>query len=90
MEADCAAGRNNKGDKMTEQVGIQKLEQGQTSLASHVTQVGHCVHPISFQQPHTDLDSDVSDDTDQELDIDDQHEGTLNPNSETQCTDIIH
>ncbi|KAM4524072.1 hematopoietically-expressed homeobox protein hhex [Odontesthes bonariensis] len=87
VEADCAAGRNNKGDKMTEQGGVQKLEQGPPS---HVTQVGHCVHPRSFQQSHTDLDSDVSDDTDQELDIEDKHEGTLNPNSETQCTDRIH
>lgn len=78
VEDDCSAGRSNKGDETTEPSGLQSLEQRHTVSASEV-QAGRCVRSVSPQQPHTELDSDVSDDTDQELDIEDDSEFTLNP-----------
>ncbi|XP_017287322.1 hematopoietically-expressed homeobox protein hhex [Kryptolebias marmoratus] len=79
VEDDCAVGRSSKGDKTSEQVGVQNLEENQTGPASQVEQGGHCGRPLTMQQTHTDLDSDVSDDSDQELDIEDYNEFTLNP-----------
>ena len=83
MDDDSSAGRSNKGNETTETSGIQKPEQRHAVLASELAQAqaqaGQCVSSVSPQQAHTDLDSDVSDDTDQELDIEDDHEFTRNP-----------
>ncbi|KAM4715769.1 hematopoietically-expressed homeobox protein hhex isoform 2-T2 [Anableps anableps] len=78
VEDDCVLGRSCKADKMTEQVGIQSMEHRQTGPTPHLTPGGHRVHSGSVQSP-TDLDSDVSDDSDQELDIENNSELTLNP-----------
>ncbi|PWA14138.1 hypothetical protein CCH79_00016713 [Gambusia affinis] len=68
VEDDSALGRNCKSDKLTEQVGIQSMEHRQTGPTPLLTSGGHRVHSGSVQSP-TELDSDVSDDSDQELDI---------------------
>lgn len=80
MADDTSVGRSNiKGDEASEPAGIPNPEQRQTVSASELTQSGRCARSVSPQQPHTELDSDVSDDTDQELDIeDDDEEFTLN------------
>ena len=71
---DDSASRTSKGDRLAEPV--QNPEQRQ-ARAAHAPQAGPCV---SLQPSHTDLDSDVSDDTDQELDIEeDDDELTLKP-----------
>ncbi|XP_069024659.1 hematopoietically-expressed homeobox protein hhex [Embiotoca jacksoni] len=72
VEDDSPARRSRKGDEMTESAPIQSPERRQTGPVSELPQAGHSVHP------HTKLDSDVSDDTDQELDIED-NKFTLNP-----------
>ncbi|XP_038591960.1 hematopoietically-expressed homeobox protein hhex [Micropterus salmoides] len=72
VEDDRSAGRSHKGDETTEPSGLQSPENRQTTLASELEQA-------SPQLPHTELDSDMSDDTDQELDIEDDTEFTLNP-----------
>lgn len=82
VEDDNSAGRGNKGDETTEPSGIQSPEQRHTVPVSELAQAGRCVRSVSpqqQQQPHTELDSDVSDDTDQELDIEDDDEFTVNP-----------
>lgn len=80
MAGDTSVGRsNNKADEATESLGIPSPEQRQTVSASDLAQSGRCARSVSPQQPHTELDSDVSDDTDQELDIEeDDDEFTLN------------
>ncbi|KAK9529931.1 hypothetical protein VZT92_011477 [Zoarces viviparus] len=77
------AGRNNRGDEATESPGTRSLEQRQTLPASKPAQADRCVMRSGspqqqLLQPHTELDSDVSDDTDQELDIEDDDDFTLN------------
>ncbi|XP_059180757.1 hematopoietically-expressed homeobox protein hhex [Centropristis striata] len=79
VEEDSSAGRSTKGDELTEPSGIQNPEQRQTVPASELGQAGCCLRSVSPQQSHTELDSDVSDDTDQELDIEDDDEFTMNP-----------
>ncbi|XP_035516042.1 hematopoietically-expressed homeobox protein hhex-like [Morone saxatilis] len=79
VEEDNSAGRSHKGDELTEPSGIQSPKHRHTVPASELAQTGRCVNSVSPQQPHTELDSDVSDDTDQELDIEDDAEFTLNP-----------
>ncbi|CAI5682705.1 hematopoietically-expressed homeobox protein hhex [Oreochromis niloticus] len=74
-EVDDNSSRGKKGDEMMEAAGIQNQEQRQPGSAPELAQAGHCV---SSQQAHTELDSDVSDDTDQELDIEDDEDFTLN------------
>ncbi|XP_018522019.1 hematopoietically-expressed homeobox protein hhex [Lates calcarifer] len=69
--------RSNKEDETT---GIQSPEQRHTVLASEPAQTGPtCVSSVSPQRPRTELDSDVSDDSDQELDIEDDDQFTRNP-----------
>nr|XP_004570425.2 hematopoietically-expressed homeobox protein HHEX [Maylandia zebra] len=75
-EVEDNSSRGKKGDEMIEAAGIQNQEQRQPGSAPELAQAGHCV---SRQQAHTELDSDVSDDTDQELDIEDDEDFTLNP-----------
>ncbi|XP_029383729.1 hematopoietically-expressed homeobox protein hhex [Echeneis naucrates] len=71
-EEDGSAGRSHKGDETTKPTGFQNLEQGQAVLSRQPLQAGH---GVSSQQPHTELDSDsVSDDSEQELDIEDDNE----------------
>ncbi|XP_042253575.1 hematopoietically-expressed homeobox protein hhex [Thunnus maccoyii] len=79
VEDDSSAGRSNKGDETTDLSGIQSPEQRHTIPVSELAQAGRCARSVSPQQSHTELDSDVSDDTDQELDIEDDDEFTLNP-----------
>ncbi|XP_044034285.1 hematopoietically-expressed homeobox protein hhex [Siniperca chuatsi] len=79
VEDDSSAGRSQKGDETTESSGIQSPEHRQTILASELEQPDRCVRSVSPHQPHTEPDSDVSDDTDQELDIEDDAEFPLNP-----------
>lgn len=79
MEDDGSAVRGNKGDESTDASGIQSPEQRHTVPASELSQAGHCVRSVSPQESHTELDSEVSDDTDQELDIEDDDDFTLNP-----------
>lgn len=79
MEDDGSAGRSNKSDAMSESSGIQNTEHRHTVPASELAPTGRCGRSMSPQQPHTELDSDVSDDTDQDLDIEDDAEFTLNP-----------
>ncbi|XP_042363827.1 hematopoietically-expressed homeobox protein hhex [Plectropomus leopardus] len=73
VEDDSSTGKSTKEDDTTE--GIQSPEQRRSAPASEL-QAGRCVLSASpqHQQPHTELDSDVSDDTDQELDIEDDDE----------------
>lgn len=71
--------RSNKGNDMTEPFGIHSPEHRHTVPSSELTPTGRCVRSVSEEQPHKDLDSDVSDDTDQELDIEDDTEFTLKP-----------
>ncbi|XP_026208044.1 hematopoietically-expressed homeobox protein hhex [Anabas testudineus] len=80
VAGDTSVGRsNNKADEATESLGIPSPEQRQTVSASDLAQSGRCARSVSPEQPHTELDSDVSDDTDQELDIEeDDDEFTLN------------
>lgn len=78
---DAALGRRNtKADDATEPPGTPTSpERRQTVSAADLAQSGRCARSASPQQPHTELDSDVSDDTDQELDIEeDDDEFTLN------------
>uniref|UniRef100_A0A3Q3J837 Hematopoietically-expressed homeobox protein HHEX n=2 Tax=Monopterus albus TaxID=43700 RepID=A0A3Q3J837_MONAL len=64
---DTSVRRSNKADESPEAAGIRSPEQRQVISAGE-------------QQLHTELDSDVSDDTDQELDIEDDDDGfTMNP-----------
>lgn len=81
LEEDGAAGSSsNKADGMTEPAGIQSPEHRLTSPASEASQRGRPPSSQSSQQPYTELESEVSDDTDQELDIeDDEEDFTLNP-----------
>ncbi|KAA8581163.1 hypothetical protein FQN60_002744 [Etheostoma spectabile] len=79
VEDESPAGRSNKGDETTELSGIQNPEQRHTVPASDLAQAGRCMRPVSPHHAHTELDSDVSDDTDQELDIEDDDDYTLNP-----------
>ncbi|KAF1374329.1 hypothetical protein PFLUV_G00248910 [Perca fluviatilis] len=81
VEDESPAGRSNKGDETTEPSGIQNPEQRHTVPASDLAQAGRCVRPVSPHQAHAELDSDVSDDTDQELDIEEEDDDdyTLNP-----------
>ncbi|XP_028990450.1 hematopoietically-expressed homeobox protein hhex [Betta splendens] len=76
---DTAVGRsNNKGDEATEPAGTPNPELRQTVPASELTPPGRRAPSASPQPSHTELDSDVSDDTDRELDIeDDDDEFTL-------------
>ncbi|XP_069374190.1 hematopoietically-expressed homeobox protein hhex [Paralichthys olivaceus] len=70
LENDNPAGRSNKSDEMTDSTVMQSPEQKQTVY----------VRSLSPQHLHTALDSNVtSDDTDQELDIEDDDEFTRNP-----------
>ncbi|XP_007558525.1 hematopoietically-expressed homeobox protein hhex [Poecilia formosa] len=78
VEDDSVLGRNCKSDKMTEQVGIQSMEHPQTGPTPLLAPGGNRLHSGSVQSP-TELDSDVSDDSDQELDIENNSELTLNP-----------
>ncbi len=78
MEDDTSAGRSNKGDDMTEPPVIQSLDHRHTP-ASEPAQTGRCARSVSPQQARTERDSDVSDDTDQDLDIEDDGEFTLKP-----------
>ncbi|KAI3365332.1 hypothetical protein L3Q82_010431, partial [Scortum barcoo] len=73
LEDDSAAGRSHKGDEKTELSGIQSPEH------RHPVPGSELERSVSPQRPHTELDSDVSEDTDQELDIEDDTEFTLNP-----------
>lgn len=77
LEDDSPAGR--KGDEMTESSGIQTPEHRHSVQVPELTQPGRCARSAPSQQPLTELDSDVSDDTDQELDIEDDAEFTLKP-----------
>ncbi|XP_068439818.1 hematopoietically-expressed homeobox protein hhex [Clinocottus analis] len=93
-ETGGAAGRSSKGGETTESFGTRSPEQRHTLPASEPAQAGRCVmrsgSPQQQQQqqqqtpqqqtPHTELDSDVSDDSDQELDIEeDDDDFTLHP-----------
>lgn len=79
MEDDGSTVRSNKGDDTTDVSSVQSPEQRHTVSASELAQAGRCVRSVSPQQSHTELESEVSDDTDQELDIEDDDEFTLNP-----------
>ncbi|XP_070708048.1 hematopoietically-expressed homeobox protein hhex [Pempheris klunzingeri] len=60
--------------------GTQSPERRHTGPASELEPAGRCVRSASPQQPpHTELHSDVSDDSDQELDIEDDDEFTPEP-----------
>lgn len=77
LEEDGAAAgssSSSKADGMSEAAGIQSPEHRLSSPASEAAQ---CGRPPSSQQPYTELESEVSDDTDQELDIEDEF--TVNP-----------
>ncbi|XP_026171403.1 hematopoietically-expressed homeobox protein hhex [Mastacembelus armatus] len=74
---DRSVGSSNKGDESTETAGIHSPEQRHTGSPTGLAQAA--VRSVGPQQPHTALDSEVSDDTDQELDIEDDDEFTLNP-----------
>ncbi|XP_030611335.1 hematopoietically-expressed homeobox protein hhex [Archocentrus centrarchus] len=78
-EMEDNSSRGKKGDEMMEAAGMQSPEQRQTGSAPELAQAGHGVRAVSSQQAHTELDSDISDDTDQELDIEDDEDFTLNP-----------
>ncbi|KAF7198695.1 hematopoietically-expressed homeobox protein hhex [Nothobranchius furzeri] len=65
-EEDCTLRSSGRGDQSPEQVGLQNREQRQTGE-----------NPQAACQAYTDQDSDVSHDTDQKLDIEDEF--TLNP-----------
>ncbi|XP_040885524.1 hematopoietically-expressed homeobox protein hhex [Toxotes jaculatrix] len=72
-EDDGSAGRSNgKGDEASESTGIQSPEHRQTVR----------VRSASPQQLHTELDSDVSDDTDRELDIEDDDDDEFTRNTQ--------
>lgn len=75
MADDASVGRsNNEGDEAPEPPGIPTSpEQRHTVSGSDLAQSGRCTRSVSPQ-----LDSDVSDDTDQELDIEEDDEFTLN------------
>lgn len=79
MEDDTSTGRSNKGDDMTEPAVIQSLDHRHTVPSTEPVPAGRCASSVSPQQVHTELDSDVSDDTDQDLEIEDDAEFTLNP-----------
>lgn len=80
LEEDNSAGRSHKGDEVTEpSSGIQSPAQRYTVPVSELAPADRCARSVSPEQPHTELDSDVSGDTDQELDIEDDAEFTLNP-----------
>uniref|UniRef100_A0A3P9L4T8 Hematopoietically-expressed homeobox protein HHEX n=1 Tax=Oryzias latipes TaxID=8090 RepID=A0A3P9L4T8_ORYLA len=70
---DCVSGKSLKGDQVAEQVGVQSLEQRQQAgLVCQAVQAG-----LVGQQPHTDPDSELSEDSDQELDIEDDDDDSL-------------
>lgn len=78
LEEDGAASSSStKADGMSEAAGIQSPEHRLTSPASEAAQAAQCGRPPSSQQPYTELESEVSDDTDEELDIEDEF--TVNP-----------
>nr|XP_046232497.1 hematopoietically-expressed homeobox protein hhex [Scatophagus argus] len=79
VEDDSSAGRSNKGDDTSEPSGMQSPEHRHTVLGSELAPTGLRVRSVSAQQPHTQLDSDVSDDSDQDLDIEDEADLTMNP-----------
>ncbi|KAM8836555.1 hematopoietically-expressed homeobox protein hhex [Spinachia spinachia] len=70
-EDGSAAGRSNAGDT-TESSGPRSPQQRHTPPACEAAQAGRC-------GTRTERDSDVSDETDQELDIEDDDDSTLNP-----------
>ncbi|KAK2815450.1 hypothetical protein Q5P01_025917 [Channa striata] len=69
LEDDSSLVRSNKGEGATEPGGIQSPEQRHAGSASELGPGGRCVRSVSPQQSRTELDSDLSEDTDQELDI---------------------
>lgn len=75
-EGDSPAGRSNKPEENTDSSGIQSPSHRLTVPASELSKSGRCVR--SESPDHTELDSDVSEDTDQELDIEDDTEFTMN------------
>uniref|UniRef100_UPI0037E88136 hematopoietically-expressed homeobox protein hhex n=1 Tax=Semicossyphus pulcher TaxID=241346 RepID=UPI0037E88136 len=79
VEEDSSAGRSSKAEETTEPSGVQNPAHRHSVPASERSQADRCVRSVSPKEPHTELDSDVSDDTDQELDIEDDAEFTLNP-----------
>lgn len=76
VEGDSPAGRSNKPEETTDSSGIQSPSHRLTVPASELSKSGRCVR--SESPDHTELDSDVSEDTDQELDIEDDTEFTMN------------
>uniref|UniRef100_G3PRQ0 Hematopoietically-expressed homeobox protein HHEX n=1 Tax=Gasterosteus aculeatus TaxID=69293 RepID=G3PRQ0_GASAC len=80
-EDGAASGRSNTGDHTTEPSGPRSPQQRQTPPASEPAQAGRCMARSGSpqQQSRAERDSDVSDDTDQELDIEDDEAFTLIP-----------
>uniref|UniRef100_A0A3Q3VYS4 Hematopoietically-expressed homeobox protein HHEX n=1 Tax=Mola mola TaxID=94237 RepID=A0A3Q3VYS4_MOLML len=72
--------RSNTGEDMTEPSEVQNPKHRPTAPTSEVAPTGRCVRSVSaLQPPHTEPDSDVSDDTEQDLDIEVDTEFTINP-----------
>ncbi|KAF3691456.1 Hematopoietically-expressed homeobox protein hhex [Channa argus] len=77
VEDDSSVVRSNKGEGANEPGGIQSPEQRSTGSASELAPGGRCVRSESPQQLGTELDSDMSDDTDQELNIEEDDDDDL-------------
>ncbi|AWP17176.1 Homeobox protein PRH [Scophthalmus maximus] len=76
LEEDSPVGRGNTA---AEPSGTQSPGRRQTPAASEHAQADRCARSVSPRHAHTELDSDVSDDTDQELDIEDDDECARQP-----------
>ncbi|XP_024913082.1 hematopoietically-expressed homeobox protein hhex [Cynoglossus semilaevis] len=75
LEDDTSAGRSNKS---TEGPVLHSPEHRQSGAPSEQTQAGRCAVSVSSspqQQLHAEMDSDVSEDSDLELDIEEDDEG---------------
>ncbi|CAJ1080445.1 hematopoietically-expressed homeobox protein hhex [Xyrichtys novacula] len=77
VEGDSSAGRTNKAEETTESPEIQSPAHRHSAATSELSQSGRCGRSVSPK--HSELDSEVSEDTDQELDIEDDSEFPLNP-----------
>lgn len=73
-EAEDDTRRRSKGDDLSEPTAHHSPERTHGAPSPDLSSAGRCMRSLSAQQPHTQLDSPVSDDSDKDLDIEDETE----------------
>lgn len=73
-EAEDDSRRRSKGDDLSEPTAHHSPERTHGAPSPDLSSAGRCMRSLSAQQPHAQLDSPVSDDSDKDLDIEDETE----------------